>query len=81
MNRTLAAAIAACMVSGAAIPARAVDGHGNAERPELIVPNTGSISGGTTHRDDPRFREARERTADGRPLHYPGDGHAHGHSH
>lgn len=81
MNRMLAALIAAGMLAGIAVPALAVDGHGNAERPELTVPNTGDVSGGPTHRDDPRISGAREKRPDGTPAHFDNDGHAQGHIH
>lgn len=80
MSRVFAAVFAAALLAGG-VPAGAVDGHGNAERPERSVPNTGGVSGGPSHRDDPRVSEGQERSADGRPAHYAGDGHAHGHSH
>jgi hypothetical protein len=44
------------------------------------VPNTGTISGGPTHRDDPRVREAQEKGPNGKPAHSEKDGHNHGHS-
>ncbi|WP_430912143.1 hypothetical protein [Methylobacterium sp. sgz302541] len=81
MKRMLAAALTAAMLAGAAAPALAVDGHGNAANPERAVPNTGNVSGGPAHRDDPRVREAQEKGPDGKPAHREGDGHAHGHSH
>lgn len=45
------------------------------------MPNTGGVSGGPAHRDDPRVSEAREVGKDGKPVHTDRDGHAHGHSH
>lgn len=78
MKRVLAAVLATAML--AATPALAVDGHGNAAFPERAVPNTGGVSGGPLHRDDPRVREAQE-TKGGKPAHSENDGHAHGHSH
>ena len=75
MKRTLAAVLTAAMLAGAATPALAVDGHGNASNPERSVPNSGDVSGGPAHRDDPRVREAQEKGPD-----REGDGHAHGHS-
>lgn len=33
-------------------PLLAIDGHGNASRPEREFPETGSISGGPLHRND-----------------------------
>ena len=79
MKRILVAAVAIGVAAGGSLAARAADGHGNADNPARAVPNTGSISGGPTHRDDPRVRESREVRADGRPVHGPKDGHAHGH--
>ncbi|ACK81970.1 hypothetical protein [Methylorubrum extorquens] len=81
MKRTLVALLAAGMLAGAAAPASAVDGHGNASNPERAVPNTGNVSGGPAHRDDPRVRETQEKRPDGKPVHSDNDGHAHGHSH
>ncbi|MGU3541395.1 hypothetical protein [Methylobacterium sp. A52T] len=81
MKLTMAAILAAGMLAGAAAPALAIDGHGNASNPERAVPNTGNVSGGPAHRDDPRVREAQETRPDGKPAHFDGDGHAHGHSH
>ncbi|GJD98724.1 MULTISPECIES: hypothetical protein [Methylobacterium] len=81
MTRILAAALAAGLLAGASAPALAVDGHGNADKPELAAPNTGNVSGGPTHRDDPRVREAQEKGPDGRPAHSAKDGHNHGHGH
>lgn len=78
MKRVLAAVLATAML--AATPALAVDGHGNAAFPERAVPNTGGVSGGPAHRDDPRVRESQERRPDGTPAHGANDGHAHGHS-
>ncbi|MBX9931229.1 MAG: hypothetical protein K2Y56_06790 [Methylobacterium sp.] len=72
--------VAAMILLGSVASASAVDGHGNADRPELRVPNTGSVSGGPAHRDDPRVSEAREVGKDGKPVHSANDGHAHGHS-
>lgn len=80
MKRTLAAVFTAAMLAGAAAPALAVDGHGNASNPERSVPNTGGVSGGPAHRDDPRVQEAQEKGPNGKPAHREGDGHAHGHS-
>ncbi|WP_345822948.1 hypothetical protein ABC766_33055 (plasmid) [Methylobacterium fujisawaense] len=79
MKPILAAVLVAGMLTGAAVPAVADDGHGNASNPERAVPNTGTVSGGPSHRDDPRVREAQERRPDGKPMHSDGDGHAHGH--
>jgi hypothetical protein len=79
MKRVLAAAIAIGLFAGGSLTANAGDGHGNVDNPARTVPNTGSISGGPTHRDDPRVRESREIRADGRPAHGPNDGHKHGH--
>lgn len=76
MKRLLAAALAAGMLAGAALPVRALDGHGNAENIERSVPNTGGVAGGPAHRNDPRVQEAQ----DGRP-HSDNDGHRHGHGH
>lgn len=81
MKRMMPAILAMGMLTGAAAPALALDGHGNATNPERAVPNTGTISGGPAHRDDPRVREAQERRPDGSPAHFEKDGHAHGHSH
>lgn len=81
MKRTFAALLGFGLLTGMAAPALAVDGHGNADRPELRVPNTGGVSGGPVHRDDPRVSEAREVGKDGKPVHSANDGHAHGHSH
>lgn len=81
MKRTLAAVLAAGMLAAATGYAYAVDGHGNASNPERAVPNTGGVSGGPAHRDDPRVSEAREKRPDGKPAHSDNDGHAHGHSH
>lgn len=80
MRRMIVAFLTAGMAVGAAAPASANDGHGNAKNPALSVPNTGDLSGGPTHRDDPRVRESQERRADGRPAHGPNDGHRHGHN-
>ena len=80
MKRTMSAIFAAGMLAGAATPALALDGHGNASNPERAVPNTGTISGGPTHRDDPRVREAQEKGPNGKPAHSEKDGHNHGHS-
>jgi hypothetical protein len=79
MKRMLAALLAAGTLTGAA--ALAEDGHGNASNPERTVPNTGSVSGGPAHRDDPRVREAQEQRPDGKPAHSENDGHAHAHGH
>lgn len=79
MKRVHAAVLAIAML--AATPALAVDGHGNASNPERAAPNTGNVSGGQAHHDDPRVSEAREKGADGKPAHREGDGHNHGHSH
>ncbi|GEP01548.1 hypothetical protein [Methylobacterium haplocladii] len=79
MKRILAAALATAMLT--ATPALAVDGHGNASNPERAVPNTGGVSGGPLHRDDPRVSEAQQKGPDGKPVHSENDGHAHGHSH
>ncbi|KMO39359.1 hypothetical protein [Methylobacterium aquaticum] len=81
MKRTMSAIFAAGMLAGAATPALALDGHGNASNPERAVPNTGTVSGGPAHRDDPRVREAQEKGPNGKPAHFENDGHAHGHSH
>ncbi|MBK3406599.1 hypothetical protein H0176_24370 [Methylorubrum populi] len=80
MRGMLAAILATATLAGAAAPALAKDGHGNASNPERTVPNTGGVAGGPAHRDDPRVREAQERGPDGKPAHGAGDGHAHGHS-
>jgi hypothetical protein len=80
MKRTLAIALAAATLAAATMPALAIDGHGNAANPERAVPNTGGVSGGPAHRDDPRVRESQERRPDGTPAHGANDGHAHGHS-
>lgn len=81
MKRIMATVLAAAMLMGVAAPAMAIDGHGNASNPERAVPNTGTVSGGPAHRDDPRVREAQEKRSDGSPAHSEKDGHAHGHSH
>ncbi|MCX4194202.1 hypothetical protein [Methylobacterium oryzae] len=81
MKRNLAAMLAVGLLIGAAMPVTAEDGHGNASNPERAVPNTGGVSGGPAHRDDPRVREAQERRPDGKPVHSDADGHAHGHGH
>jgi hypothetical protein len=81
MKRTHAMILAAGLLVAAATPALAIDGHGNASNPERAVPNTGSVSGGPAHRDDPRVYEALEKGPDGKPVHFENDGHAHGHSH
>lgn len=78
MRTVFAAALAMGLLAGGS-SARAGDGHGNVENPNFPVPNTGSISGGPAHRDDPRVRERTEVGPDGRPLHGPKDGHKHGH--
>lgn len=81
MKRILAVALSAGMLLGASnvVLAHGSDGHGNAEGLQHPDPNTGGVSGGPAHRDDPRYRESQERRADGSPVHYRGDGHAHGH--
>ena len=79
--RILATVLATGMLAGAAAPALAIDGHGNASNPERAVPNTGTVSGGPARRDDPRVREAQEKRPDGKAAHSDNDGHAHGHSH
>ena len=81
MKRNFAALLIAGLITGITGPAFAVDGHGNASNPERAVPNTGGVSGGPAHRDDPRVSEAREVGKDGKPIHSAKDGHAHGHSH
>ncbi|MBK3405181.1 hypothetical protein H0176_00085 [Methylorubrum populi] len=81
MTRMPAIVLAAGILAAAAAPALAVDGHGNASNPERAVPNTGNVSGGPTHRDDPRVREGQEVGKDGKPAHRANDGHGHGHSH
>ena len=81
MKRMFAAALAIGILAGSAPPVLAIDGHGNAENPERAAPNTGSVSGGPTHRDDPRVRETQEVGRGGQPAHFENDGHAHGHSH
>ncbi|NGM38614.1 hypothetical protein G4G93_32770 [Methylobacterium sp. DB0501] len=81
MNRILAAALVSGGLTTAIVPAFALDGHGNASNPERAVPNTGSVSGGPAHRDDPRVGEAQEKSPDGKPAHSEKDGHNHGHSH
>lgn len=81
MTRMFAAALGAALLTAGMVPAAiAGDGHGNAKNPALAVPNTGEISGGPTHSNDPRVRESREIGPDGRPVHHSNDGHAHGHS-
>lgn len=81
MNRILVATLATGLLAAATAPSLAVDGHGNASNPERAVPNTGTVSGGPAHRDDPRVREAQEKGPNGKPAHFENDGHAHGHSH
>lgn len=81
MTRFSAAFVATGILLGLAAPAFAIDGHGNASNPSVSVPNTGTVSGGPAHRDDPRVRESTEVGRDGKPLHSDKDGHAHGHSH
>ena len=81
MRRRIISLFAAAMLAGTTIPVLALDGHGNAEMPERAVPNTGNISGGPTHRNDPRVRESQEIGRNGKPIHHDNDGHAHGHSH
>jgi hypothetical protein len=81
MKNLFATVLATALLAGTGLPALAIDGHGNAANPERAVPNTGSVSGGPAHRDDPRVREATEFTKDGKPLHHAGDGHGHGHDH
>lgn len=78
MIRTLTALLTVGMLTVAGLPAAAVDGHGNAERPELTVPNKGGVSGGTVHKDDPREMNARQGGGDGKPAHTADDGHGHG---
>lgn len=78
MKTLIAASLATGMLLAA--PALAADGHGNASNPERAVPNTGGISGGPNHNDDPRVSEATEKGPDGKPRHSEKDGHAHGHS-
>lgn len=81
MKRTVVAILTAGLLAGLSAPAFAAeDGHGNASNPERAVPNTGGVSGGPAHRDDPRVSEAREIGKDGKPVHSDKDGHAHGHS-
>ncbi|NEU14326.1 hypothetical protein G3T14_19660 [Methylobacterium sp. BTF04] len=80
MKRTFAAALVAGFLAALSAPAFAIDGHGNASNPEREVPNTGGVSGGPAHRDDPRVSEAREVGKDGKPAHSAKDGHAHGHA-
>lgn len=81
MKRILAVVLSTGMLVGAsnAVLAHGEDGHGNAEGLAQPVPNTGSISGGPAHRDDPRHSERQQRNPDGSPVHYQGDGHKHGH--
>jgi hypothetical protein len=82
MKRTIAALLAAGLLASLSAPAFAAeDGHGNVSNPERSVPNTGGVSGGPAHRDDPRVSESREVGKDGKPVHSAKDGHAHGHSH
>ena len=75
------ALLAVGLMAGIAVPAFAVDGHGNASNPERTVPNTGGVSGGPAHRDDPRVSEGREIGKDGKAAHSTKDGHGHGHAH
>lgn len=81
MKQTFAALLSVGLMAGIVAPAFAIDGHGNASNPERAVPNTGGVSGGPAHRDDPRVSEAREVGKDGKPVHSAKDGHAHGHAH
>ncbi|WP_430914027.1 hypothetical protein [Methylobacterium sp. sgz302541] len=81
MKRIVVAILAAGTLAGTVAPTLAIDGHGNAASPERAVPNTGNVSGGPAHRDDPCVREAQEIRPDGKPVHHENDGHAHGHSH
>lgn len=81
MTRTLTSLLSLAVIAALAGPAAAIDGHGNAANPSVAVPNTGGVSGGPAHRDDPRVSESREVTKDGKPVHSADDGHAHGHSH
>lgn len=76
MTRTLTALMAVGMLAVAGFPAAAVDGHGNASNPERAVPNTGGVSGGPLHRDDPREMEAAK--SGRKPAHSTDDGHGHG---
>lgn len=78
MTRTLTALMAVGMLAVAGLPAAAVDGHGNAERPELAAPNKGGVSGGPSHRDDPREMKARKGDGGGKAAHSADDGHGHG---
>lgn len=77
MKRVLAAILAVGMMAGAA-PAFAEDGHGNAANPERPVPNTGDVSGGPAHRDNPRVQPLKR--ASEAMAHSDDDGHAHGRS-
>ncbi|MGU3360588.1 hypothetical protein ACLBWX_09665 [Methylobacterium sp. M6A4_1b] len=81
MTRTTLTLLSVALMTALAGPASAIDGHGNAANPSVSVPNTGTVSGGPAHRDDPRVSESREVTKDGKPVHSANDGHAHGHSH
>lgn len=81
MTRFARSLAATGILFGLAVPALAIDGHGNASNPSVSAPNTGTVSGGPAHRDDPRVQESKEVGRDGKPLHSDKDGHAHGHSH
>lgn len=82
MSRTLAALTTATLLSFSAGSAFAVDGHGNATNPSVSVPNTGGVSGGPNHRDDPRMKDAADTKQKGKPAqaapHSESDGHSHG---
>ncbi|KQO62057.1 hypothetical protein ASG60_01175 [Methylobacterium sp. Leaf469] len=80
MTRTTLSLLSLAIMAALAGPASAIDGHGNAANPSQAVPNTGSVSGGPAHRDDPHVSENREVTRDGKPVHSANDGHAHGHT-
>ena len=81
MTRTTITLLSVALLAALAGPTSAIDAHGNATNPSVAAPNTGTISGGPAHRDDPRVSEGREVTRDGKPVHSAQDGHAHGHSH
>lgn len=62
-----------------AAPALAVDGHGNASNPSVSVPNTGTVSGGTLHRDDSATKPVKDgKDGKSKSSHAADDGHGHG---
>lgn len=81
-NTILSAGLGIGLLAAMAGLSFANDGHGNAEQMNFRVPNTGSLSGGPSHRNDHRHgvqeAQAQKKDSHSEKGHSADDGHEHG---